>query len=136
MAVLIKPSLNSVVASALGNFTATCTVSEAVGDVVYRSSATGVLRCDPTNSLKMPGVGVIISKQSSTTCTVQPFGPVNLYSGLSVGRLYAIGLDGRPFLGVFSLLGGQTAFLQVIGTALDTSTLLISPNSQLTMIRG
>jgi hypothetical protein len=80
---------------------ADCSSSEAVGDFVYVSgpqvsNRDQVRKASPADYDKMPAVGVIISKSSSTTCLVQWMGETPpIFSGLSSGETYFLGADAR-----------------------------------------
>jgi hypothetical protein len=119
-------------------FDGTCVAADAVGDLVYISgSSKAVAKADITNSAKVPCVGCIISKPSATTCKVQTSGLVSgVYSGLTPGKIYVVGTNSRPTLTLPTPGSGSSLFLQGVGIAIDTNMLLISPASQLTLIKG
>lgn len=117
-------------------FPATCDSAAVVGDLVYVSAASMVRGVDYTDPSKMPAVGCIVSKQSTTTCTVQTAGVLSgVYSGLAPGSMYYTGPGQRPVL-LPAPSVGQTLYLQALGVALDASTLVISPSMTLTRVRG
>lgn len=80
---------------------ADCTAAESVGDFVYVSGPAvnehlQVRKADPTDEMKMPAVGVIIHKLSSTSCLVQCEGAtLPIFLGLTPGRPYFVGLTAR-----------------------------------------
>ena len=78
-----------------------CLTSDSVGDIVYiRDVYTGtryrVEAADPSDGDKMPGVAVILLKQSPTACWIQFNGFLDLYSGLDPGEPYYVGTDSKP----------------------------------------
>jgi len=122
----------------LGTFNGTCLASAVVGDLVYVSAASKVVRLvDITDSTKIPVVGCITSKPTSTSCVVQCAGLVSgVYAGLTPGQLYVAGTNGRPTLTIPTPASGQSLFLQMVGIAIDTNMMLIQPATQLTKVRG
>lgn len=122
----------------VGTFSGVCLSSAAVGDIVYVSGAGKQVRLvDITDAAKIPGIGCITSKPSSTSCVVQCHGLVSgVYGALVPGKQYVIGTDGRP-TAVLPVPGvGQSLFIQPVGMALDTDMMLIQPINAITKIRG
>ena len=114
---------------------ANCLSSDAVGDLVY---VTGdqvmdryqVTKADRTESAKVPSIGLLVEKESATECQVQTQGVVEgLFSGLTPGRTYFLGADGRPSLDVTTVAG---TYVQRIGVALGTDVLLLGLDTFLT----
>lgn len=116
---------------------ADCTTTDAVGDAVYITSDAvagriQVMKVDPTDTATAPSIGVIISKPSTTTCTVRSGGPLDgIYSGLtpnslvwidSAARLTTDPSDTEP--GV-----GTTYNYQVMGYAVASDCVLINPQT-------
>jgi hypothetical protein len=122
----------------VGTFSGVCLASAAVGDIVYVSAAGNVVRLvDITDSTKIPGIGCITSKPSSTSCVVQCHGLVfGVYTGLTPGRPYVIGTNGRPNVALPVPGVGQSLFIQPVGFAIDTNVMLIQPLNAITKIRG
>lgn len=118
---------------------ATCQATDQVGDLVYISgdSTAGVIqvtKVDITDYSKMPGVGAIISKSSSTQCMILRYGILSV-SGLIPGRTYFVGFDGTPTATrPVVVVVGQKAFVQVIGVAMDSSRLMLNPSFNLTRV--
>lgn len=99
-----------------------CTAAEIVGDSVFVSGANSVLKADITDKLKMPAIGVITSKPTSTTCVVQ-IGGVAVLPGspFTAGeRIYNTnsGLSSSP-------PGGSAEFIQLAGIASDAGDLIV-----------
>ena len=80
-------TLASSVAGLAAQGTFTCASDLAAGDWVYLSAASTVAKADADDTSKIPVIGVIVSKPTSTTCVVQMTGQVTL-SGLTAGSLY------------------------------------------------
>lgn len=55
-----------------------------VGDSVVVSSA------DPSDKNKMPAIGVLVEKSNQTTGKMITNGPVDVYSGLQIGKTYYV----------------------------------------------
>jgi hypothetical protein len=85
-----------------------------------------VVTADITNLSLMPVVGIITTKPTSTTCTVQTAGYVQL-AGLEPGQRYFVGPDGQRSPYPFATEPGSPYDLQEIGRALTNSTLLLTP---------
>lgn len=124
---------------------AECLVSDAVGDAVYiRAPRTNgrykVAKCDPTDPAKMPTWGIITQKAAGgTDCVVQYGGPSQgIYTGLTPGRRYFVGLDGRPALpeDFSGPSPGQKHKIQTLGISLDVGVLLLKPSPDYTVRVG
>lgn len=66
----------------------TCLEGDVVGDWVYLSAASTVALADADDAAKIPALGVIVSKQSTTSCTVRVSGLVTGLSGLTAAAVY------------------------------------------------
>ncbi len=111
---------------------AACLSADAVGNLVYiRDVFNGtryrVASVDPSSSLKMPAIGVIVSKQTPTACTIMFYGFSSLYSSLSPGGTYYAGLDSRPAQVSDPNYPPVGSVIQQIGVATDDDELLIRP---------
>lgn len=109
-------------------FDANCPSGAAVGDAVYVSGAKvgGVVQvatCDITSYSAMPAVGVIISKASTTDCTVQYAGEVTIFSSLTPGRVYMIDQNGEPTSSLPA--PGSSHYVQRLGIATSTDSMLL-----------
>lgn len=123
----------------IGNkFTGVCPTDSTVGDLVYVSGpGKAVDLVDITDAAKIPTVGCIIEKASASVCTVQTHGLVSaIYSGLTPGRMYFAGVDSRPIEAPPVPGVGVSRFLQIIGVALDPTTLILSPSTTITLLNG
>jgi hypothetical protein len=109
-----------------------CLSSDAVGNLVYiRDVFNGtryrVTSVDPSSSLKMPAIGVIVAKQTPTACTIMFYGFSALYSSLAPGGTYYVGLDSRPAQISDPNYPPVGSIIQQIGVATDDDELLIRP---------
>lgn len=119
---------------------AVCLASDAVGDVVRISGdAVGGLaqveKVDVSDSSKMPGVGVILTKHTDVTCTVLQSGIVSA-SGLVSGKVYFVSSSGRPTEIPPSPGPGATLMLQTVGVAIDTARLMLQPSFDMIQLVG
>jgi len=106
--------------------TAVCTAAEVVGDLVYISGAKvgadySVRTADNTLTAKMPAIGVIVAKISSTRALIQLQGETTLFTGLTPGTVYWVGDTGQPTSTPPSPTGpGARKYWQSIGVATDS----------------
>lgn len=113
-----------------------CTAAEAVGNFVYIISDPPdgqdiVRKADPTDYDKLPAVGVIISKPTSTTCLVQWFGETpDIFSGLSTGEIHFLGTDSN-IADVPPTPSGSPVFSQIVAVATAPTRAYIKPNEAL-----
>lgn len=80
-------TLATSVAGLAAQGTFTCLSGDAAGDWVYISAANTVAKADADDTAKLPVIGVIVSKPTTTSCVVQTTGQVTL-SGLTAGAIY------------------------------------------------
>ena len=105
-------------------FEATCTGAEELYDLVYVSAAGLVVRTVDIDDInKMPPVGMIV-ELNGTSCTVQTEGEVAL-AGLTPGRPYFAGVDGKVTTTRPPAPPTGKRFIQMAGVALDTSVFLL-----------
>jgi hypothetical protein len=108
-----------------------------VGDLVYITGSNVGALADISDALKMPAVGTVTSKLDSTTAVVQCNGVVSdIYSGLTPGKTYFVGGDGRPNVAAPVPGASQALFHQPFGVALSSESLLVSPSLNLVRVRG
>lgn len=81
----IESSISGLAADVSGM---TCLSGDAVGDWMYLSSASTVTKADADGSGTYPALGVIVSKETTTSCTVRVCGLVTGLSGLTAGAVY------------------------------------------------
>lgn len=101
--------------------TYSCLAGLAVGDPVYISAADTVAKCDGTDGGKMPCIGIVAAKPTTTTCVVQSAGEFTT-TGLVAGSVYYVGAAGLTT----STVG--LAVVQQIGMAKSTTVLVITPS--------
>lgn len=113
--------------------TATCASTDAVGHLVYASGDFGndgsytVTKADTAQFVKMPVIGVIITKLSPTRAVIQFDGEIaNTYAGLVTGRIYFVGDDGYPALVPPTPAPAGRAYVQSIGVAVDPGVLRLN----------
>jgi hypothetical protein len=118
-----------------------CMLTDQIGDVVYiRGDMNGyykVARVDVTLSSKIPAIGIIVQKWGFTNALVQITGELKgIYTGLTAGKTYFVGTNGRPNITPPSPSFGGRAYVQPIGVALDQGVLLVRPAENLTIRIG
>lgn len=119
-------------------FDGTCVSTNVVGDIVRITGAGKTVdKVDCSDESKMLAIGIIISKSSSTSCVVQTNDLVtSVYTGLTPGKLYFVGTDGRPTLTRPSPPIGGSILVQPIGYAIDTNLFLVTPSTAIVRLRG
>lgn len=101
------------------------------GKCVYVSSASaGTITfglADPSDPTKMPAVGIIEYKPTSTSAVVRPFASMGEYetSGLTAGSTYVVGSDGALAKSGGSNYPAAGSLVQNVGVAFSTTKLLI-----------
>jgi hypothetical protein len=117
---------------------ANCQTTDNVGDCVYvTGDAVGnfyqVTRADPRDQSKMPSIGIIISKKSTTECKVQFIGEVHsVYVGMPPRATLFVGADGRLSAVPPAPNPGGYTFVQAMGSAVASSTVVMLPSLALT----
>jgi len=108
-----------------------CAATDLVGDSVYIydnkfTNKLIVRRCDITDLNKMPAIGIIVEKITSTECKIKKIGEVNGYSGFIHGGMLVVGLNGQP-IHPFNLPDPNITphYLQVLGVASNSDTALL-----------
>ena len=105
----------------------TCPSGAAVRDAVYCSAANTVALANAGNTAKAPCFGLIATKPTATTCTIQRLGPLAGFSGLTVGaKMWLDETDGQI---IDTAPSGSNRVVQEIGAAVaaDTVELLVDP---------
>lgn len=114
-----------------------CLASDIVGDFVYiRADRNGDLwrvgKADPADESKMPALGVLLSKETSTTGVVQLIGPCTLFSGLDHTKpAYLLGLSGIQ-TSLPSIGGSGYVMVQQIGKAVASDVLWLTGDLRMT----
>lgn len=108
---------------------ATCSPTDQVGDLVRVSTTGTVTKADITDWNKMPAVGCIVSKSSPTSCVIQTGNQVSLYTGLIPGKVYFVGFNSRPVYPRPIPAPGSSIFIQSIGLAVNSTTIMIAPGT-------
>lgn len=118
-----------------------CLSSDAVGNCVYVSGDKvgdrwQVATADPTDDAKMPAIGVLVSKQTSTTGMIQLFGPCDLFTDMTPGQMVLVGQNGDLLDEVPSIPAGNTFWAQQIGVAAASDVLLLSGSQRMLRYSG
>jgi len=112
---------------------AICQASDVIGRCVYISGPEvggkyQVSTVDPQNGSKIPSIGVIVEKLTSTTCIVQLSGALkDIVTGLTPGKALFVGAGGILSHSLPSP-GISFAYVQPMGVAVDSNALLLSPS--------
>jgi hypothetical protein len=110
---------------------ANCDAADVAGDLVY---VTGpdiggllqVAKVDIDDGAKMPAVGIIITKASSTDCTVRVSGEFDLSAGgLTPGDPIFVSATGTLTTAPPSRPGAGSRFIQRVGIALTAKKLMV-----------
>jgi len=111
---------------------ADCLVTDVVGDVVRIRAAKvsnrfQVEKVDISTPGSPPAVAVIRKKYTATDCIIHFHGPLrNTYTGLTPGRIYLVGTDGRPAkAGDANYPVSGSDYFQQIGVATSDDELLV-----------
>jgi len=116
---------------------ANCLATDAVDDCVYITgdavlSIYQVSKCDITDALKVPAVGIIVAKASSTECTVMLAGVIP-YAGLTPGKLHFVSASGTLTATRPSPSGGNV-HVQPMGKALSSTRFALLPGNNITRL--
>jgi hypothetical protein len=122
---------------------ANCLTSDIVGNLVRISGSdigevATVTKVDPSDNTKMPVIGMLIEKPTTTTCIIQTSGYIKLVSlgPLTVGKRYFVGLDGNvsmlPPLAISS--PSNYAMIQIVGVARASTVLELNVDLNMTKV--
>lgn len=102
----------------------TCASGVAVGDIVYVSAADTVALADANDTGKVPAIGVVVYKKTSsaTTCKVAFIGEVDCLTGLTAGATYYLSNTAGA-----KTTTAPTPNAQPIGVAKNETTLVLLP---------
>lgn len=111
---------------------ADCLATDVIGDVVrIRAAKVGnrfqVEKVDVSTPGSPPAVAVVRKKYTATDCIIHLHGPLrNIYTGLTPGRAYLVGTDGRPAkAGDANYPVSGSDYFQQIGVATSDDELLV-----------
>lgn len=116
-------AVESSVAGLAAAATYTCLSGDAVGDWVYVSAASTVAKADADDATKIPSVGVIVSKPTTTSCVVVVAGLATGLTGLTAGSLYYLSTTA----GAISATAAASPNAAPVGIAITTTTMLVLP---------
>ena len=110
-----------------GLFSAACTAGVGVGDFVRLTGNPGpeVEPADAYLQTKIPCVGVVVDKPTSTSCSVRTLGPASVFAGLTPGKVYWLNATGTIQSSPPAAPLGTIRYAQAIGYALDATTLMV-----------
>ena len=117
-----------------------CNPGNSVGDAVYISGPRvgnlyQVDKADITDPMKIPAVGLIVSKRSPTEASVRWEGPIEgIFTGLVPRRVYYLNTSGTIDLVVPAPGLGQSLYVQRLGVALAADVLLVKAETFLTKL--
>jgi len=100
----------------------TCTLGEAVRDVVYEAGSNLAREANANSSATMPAIGIIVQKPTGTSCIIARSGEVDGFSGLSVGSQYFVDTTSGQITSTPPI--GSNRIVQRVGYA-KTSTILM-----------
>lgn len=100
----------------------TCTTGTAIHDWVYETTPGNVAPANATNASKMPAIGLVISKPTTTLAVVRWAGEETGFVGLGSGPYYVATVDGQMTTTEPSATGN---IVQVIGHAQSVTVFLV-----------
>jgi hypothetical protein len=117
------PSLN-----VLSSAPFACSPTLEVGEFVYLEGEDLIGPADANSLATMPCIGVVFEKPTETTATLQYIGDVGGFTGLIPDTTYYIStsVPGQIQSSLPAALPGQSAVLQRIGSARNSTTLILS----------
>lgn len=122
-------ALQTSVSAQAADGTFTCLSGDAVGDWVYVSAASTVAKADADDAAKIPAVGVITSKPTTTSCVVRFCGEFTT-TGLTAGALYYLSATA----GAITATPPSGKAAAPVGVAKSTTVLVIFPTSLLSYV--
>lgn len=106
-----------------------CPTTVSVGDAVYGTGPDSVDRAQANSISTVPAIGFVLAKPTTTTASVQYFGEVAGFSGLSTGSTYY--LSDTVAGGITTTAPSTTGFIvQKVGFAKDSTTLVAVVNRE------
>jgi len=101
-----------------------CTAAETVGDVVYINSSGDFRSADASSINTAKAVGVILSKPTTTTCTVIIAGLVTGLTGLTMGQHYFLSETVGQITATAPITSG--AVIVQIGQAQSATSIIVN----------
>lgn len=87
-----------------------------------------VRTADPSDISRMPAIGILVSKTTPTVGTMRVSGICDVFSGLTPGADYMVGLEGNLVEEVPGASVSGVLWAQHIGVAMSSNVLLLSGN--------
>lgn len=109
------------------NSTFTCPSGVAVRDVVYLTGSLAVDQADASAEATVPVIGFVKTKPTATTCTLQYYGELDGFVGLTPGAKYYLSLT--PGGITTTAPSGSTEVVQQVGIALSSTILLVKADN-------
>lgn len=107
-----------------------CEIAAAVGDLVRHSSTTAEkVEVLTSNTHIAQCIGVILEKPQTQIARVLLIGSMGGFSGLTIGAKVFLSTSGTP-----TTTKPTTGYLQILGVATDTDTVLFIPNNIRTLL--
>lgn len=108
--------------------TYSCDSSVTVGKLVYLSNDGSLQLANNTDLVNKQVYGVVKLKASSTTAKIKRFGELSGYSGISVGSLYYLSIDGNITVTCPTTSG---TYINAVGIGKNSSTVFFRINNLL-----
>ena len=110
-----------------------CLTSDTIGSPVSIREAPingkwRVHTADPTNFVKMPAVGILISKSTPTVGVARVLGTCDAFSGLTPGVNYMVGAGGTLVAAIPGTSATGSYWGQHLGIAVSADTLMLNGN--------
>ena len=130
------PNNRNVISSSNQFLIADCEASVSIGDCAYVESYDETSKIYKVNTAnireirKMPAIGIVISKETDITCTVQMFGRLEgIYGGMTITKPVFVGADGRATQvppKPHDLNVNSDMFLQMLGSSIGQDVILLT----------
>ncbi len=104
-----------------------CDSGVAVNDCVYLDSSSILQKASNNNGSTLPLFGVIRAKITSTSCQVQIVGERSGFSGLTVGSIYYLDVNGGVTL---TAPTAPSTYIIPMGLSKNTSTIIVFINNR------
>ncbi|MBD3261221.1 MAG: hypothetical protein GF334_05980 [Candidatus Altiarchaeales archaeon] len=105
----------------------TCDTGVSVLEFVYFSASGTVDEADSTDTAKIPAIGVVVNKPTTTSCLIAHEGEIEGFAGLTAGSSYYLTSTGGLSSTAPSTPG---EVVQRVGIATSATTLFLTPNQE------
>lgn len=124
-------SCYSLITTPIGIQDLSCPPSTEINDIVYISGDYEVTPAQANIFSTSKGFGFVISKESTTKCTISNFGILGNFTGLSAGNTYFISTSFAG--GITDVIPGATEIVCRVGQVLSSTDLFIQIDQSLTI---